>query len=261
MTLQDIIFIVIIALYAIIIGILTITVLDKHKFYYHEYGHVMKIKEHLLKDIDNYIEKTKSNKVTIKVVEFIILHKIIPLKRKTYSNYFEYLENKKQEIDCQKIIQDIAIGGYEFSKKAIKYTEFQKLCTKLSVITTTFILFTLLILKVFNINNIKYLFITSPIIIMIFYITYTIIYLFLCKSAYGSPKISKKGISDHCIFNNPNKFKYTNLKEDIKYIKRKPEILLNIKIDFKDKENPKVNIIKQNTTYKKITEKFPLNKK
>ncbi len=246
--------------FIVLIGILyyDINILDKYKFYYHEYGHVMKIKEHLLKDINNYTEETKSNKVNIKVVEFIPLCRIRTQKRKTYSNYFEYLENKKQEIDYQKIIQDIAINGYEFSKKAIKYTEFQKLCTKLSIITTTFILFILLILKVFNVNNIEYLFIASLIIITIFYITFTISYLFFCRLAYGPPKASKKGMSDHYIFKNPDKFKYTNLEEDTKSIKGKPKILLEIEIDFSDKENPKVNIIKQDTTYKKITKKCPL---
>ena len=229
-----------------------ISIFDKYKFYYHEYGHILKLKENLYKDIDNYIEEMKSHKINIQVVDFINTTK---QKRKTYSNYFEYLENKKQGINYQKIIKDIAIGGYEFSKNTIKHIELHKLCIYFSNIITAFIL---LIIIISNINNIKYLLISGLIISIIFYVILIAIYLYFCRVAYGPPKVSDQSMSDHYIFKNPDKFKYINLKEDIKHIKGIPQILLEIKIDFSDKENPKVNIIKQDTTYKKITKKFPL---
>lgn len=252
MIIQTVIFVLKILLLIIVILIINLSIylffLDKYKFYYHEYGHVLKIIENSVKDIDNYIEEMKSDKINIQVIEFTKFFRILTLKRKTYSDYFEYLENKKQETDYQKIIKDIAIGGYKFSKKFKIHIKFYVLCAFLTIIEF------ISILKV--VSFVLAIIISITIIIAINPIT---IYRYFCKAAYGLlPKSSYQGMNDYYIYLYPSKFKYTNLEEDAKSIKGKPKILLKIEIDFSNQENPETNILKQDKFYEKIIEKIHL---
>lgn len=93
----------------------------------HEYGHVLRLKKEIYKNISDYKEETNLNTVNIKVAKFKCDYKIkkhSDYKIKTYSNYFIYLQNKKQEFKYQNIIKDIAISGYQFNKQAIMYIPF-----------------------------------------------------------------------------------------------------------------------------------------
>ncbi len=98
-------------LFFIMIGLavilLTVMINRKYEYHFHEYGHVIKLKENIYKDIYNYKKEIKSDEINIQVVKFLGSFKV-----KTYCDYFKYLENKKQLTEYQEVIKDIAISGY-----------------------------------------------------------------------------------------------------------------------------------------------------
>ena len=85
---------VILLLIILLVIFLTIYFLDKYIFYFHEYGHILKIVKNLNEDKYDY-EKDINTDIVIQVVEYTTFFNFITFKRKTYSNYFKYLENKK----------------------------------------------------------------------------------------------------------------------------------------------------------------------
>ena len=251
----------------LIIIFLVIYFLDMYIFYFHEYGHISKMIENLKKDIHNYEKEVKSN-IIIQVTEYATFFNVITFKRKTYSNYFKYLENKRQESKYQDIIKDIAIGGYEFSKQLENYKIFHMLHTIFTISAT--ISLTLIVVLAL-INKIIYIQLTCCVLIIIvmiflpkkFYKLFYSIYRYRCKIGYGLKPINntKKGMNDCYIYSNPNQFIYANIEEDKKYTKGKPKILLYIVINLNDIENIEPKTIYKNNIYKKITKNFSLSNK
>lgn len=203
----------------------------------------------------------KSHEISIQVVKFKGV--FIPTKIKTYSNYFEYLKNKKQEYEYQSIIKNIAIGGYEFSKNIITtYKLFWTMCASIWILISIFTLFTIFYISNhtainitynFKHNSLKLLFILILSLILAVCIIFG--YLLLCEAGYGSIKAIN---SDCYIYNYPENFEYTTLDKDKKYIQKDCKLLLDIIIDLKDIENPKINIILANKLYNFIKRKYPL---
>ena len=64
-------------------------------------------------------------------------------------------------------------------------------------------------------------------------------------------------MSDNYIYHHPEKFKYTSFDEDTKQIKANYKIILDIDIELNSIKNLNKNIILQDRTYSKITNKFP----
>lgn len=257
---------IILLLILLLVVFLTIYFLDKYIFYFHEYGHILKIIKNLNEDKYDY-EGINTNLV-IQVIEYTTFFNLITFKRKTYSNYFKYLENKKQDSKYQSIIKDIAIGGYEFSKQLENYKSFHILHTIFTISATI----TIILLVLVFINKILFiqliLNILVIIIVIIFfpkklYKLFYSIYKYMCKVGYGKKSINthKKGMNDCYIHEYPNQFAYTNREEDKKHTKGKPKVLLDIVIDLNDIENIEPRTIYQNNIYRKIAKNFPLNNK
>mgnify|MGYP000102402307 CR=1 FL=1 len=262
---------VILLLIILLVIFLTIYFLDKYIFYFHEYGHILKIVKNLNEDKYDY-EKDINTDIVIQVVEYTTFFNFITFKRKTYSNYFKYLENKKQESKYQSIIKDIAIGGYEFSKQLENYKSFHILHTIFIISATiTIILLLLVVLVLVLFNTIFYMQpILNILVIMVIiffpkklYKLFYSIYKYMCKVGYGKKSINthKKGMNDCYIHEYPNQFAYTNREEDKKHTKGKPKVLLDIVIDLNDIENIEPRTIYQNNIYRKIAKNFPLNNK
>ena len=220
--------------------LLVIKIAHYIQYHSHEYGHISKLKKAIYND-----KEIKFDNITIQVAKFKGF--LIPTKIKTYSNYFKYLENKKQDANYQAIIKDIAIGGYEFSKKVTTYKLFWIICSFICISTLIFPVFT-----IFYNNN--YAIVSLPLLLFItlaWLMCIVSIYLLLCKNGYGPNKLSTKGkISDHYIHSHPNEFKYLTLEEDSKYLQKEYKIILYIEIDLSDRKNPKTNIISRNKFYK-----------
>lgn len=222
----------------------------------HEYGHVLKLKKEIYKDINNYKEETNSNIINIKIAKFECDYKIkehIDYKIKTYSDYFIYLQNKKQEFKYQNIIKDIAINGYQFNKQAIMY-----ICIPLLILYCLILVALLMpnMLIVSLIPNI--LGIGSIVCICIAIIVF--LYLFLSINGYGLNKIkSEITMSDKYIHSHPNEFRYITLEKDAELLQRNYKILLEIEIDLANSEDPKINIISKDLIYKWLTQKFSLD--
>lgn len=258
---------VILLLIILLVIFLTIYFLDKYIFYFHEYGHILKIVKNLNEDKYDY-EKDINTDIVIQVVEYTTFFNFITFKRKTYSNYFKYLENKKQESKYQSIIKDIAIGGYEFSKQLENYKSFHILHT-IFIISATITIILLLLVFINKILFIQLILnILVIIIVIIFfpkklYKLFYSIYKYMCKVGYGKKSINthKKGMNDCYIHEYPNQFAYTNREEDKKHTKGKPKVLLDIVIDLNDIENIEPRTIYQNNIYRKIAKNFPLNNK
>lgn len=261
---------IILLLILLLVVFLTIYFLDKYIFYFHEYGHILKIVKNLNKDKYDY-EKGINTNIVIQVIEYTTFFNFITFKRKTYSNYFKYLENKKQESKYQSIIKDIAIGGYEFSKQLENYKSFHILHI-IFIISATITIILLLVPVLVFINKIIYiqliLNILVIIIVIIFfpkkvYKLFSLIYKYRCKIGYGKKPINthKKGMNDCYIHEYPNQFAYTNREEDKKHTKGKPKVLLDIVINLNNIENIEPKTIYKNNIYKKIIKNFPLNDK
>lgn len=231
--------------------LLYLLLIDKYKFHFHEYGHVLKIIENLAEDIDNYKKETDSNKIKIQVISFTKPFGLIPEKRKTYSDdYFTYLEKNAKDVKYQNIIKDISINGYIFSKKFIEQKTFCILRIIFSI-TVGIIIFSICNLSLFPTLIIS---ISS---FIISYICFIIFYIKLCEAGYGKEELSEKGMSDNYIYHHPEKFKYTSFDEDTKQIKANYKIILDIDIELNSIKNLNKNIILQDRTYSKITNKFP----
>ena len=67
-------------------------------------------------------------------------------------------------------------------------------------------------------------------------------------------------MSDHQIFENPSKFKYTNLTKDKEQLQKQYKILLDIKVDLNNKKYP-VIVIPKDKLYRKIIQEFPISSK
>lgn len=220
--------------------VVSILIIHHIQYQIHEYGHVLELKKSIFKDIENYKKETETNKINIQVIKFIGCD-----KKKTYSDYFQYIENKKQEFKYQSIIKDIATSGYLFSKQIITH----KYLWITYCSTWIIVLFTILY------THHIYVYITA------FYMIYVIIiYFFTSERGYGSNKLNhKRGISDHYLYHHPKDFKYVTLEEDKENLQKEYKILLNIIIDLSDTENPKINIISKNKFYNLLTKIVPLN--
>ena len=118
---------------SISIMLVTLILLQHIQYHIHEYGHVLKLKEAIYND-----KKIKSDNITIQVVKFKGY-----VKRKVYSEYFQYLENNKQETEYQNIIKDIATGGYNFSKRISEYKVFWIVCSFILISTIIFTIYTI----------------------------------------------------------------------------------------------------------------------
>lgn len=203
----------------------------------HEYGHILKLKKEIYRNISDYKKETNSNTINIKVAKFKGTYKI-----KTYSDYFAYLQNKKQEFKYQNIIKDIAISGYQFNKQTIMYIPF--------LIIYFFIWTATLMPKTASVFSI----IHKCIVGIVF------LYLFVSIYGYGPNKIkSEITTSDRYIYFHPNEFRYITLEKDKKLLQRDYKILLNIVIDLTNSENPKINIISKSLIYKLLIVMFPLD--
>mgnify|MGYP005771476807 FL=1 len=241
-------------LFFIMIGLavilLTVMINRKYEYHFHEYGHVIKLKENIYKDIYNYKKEIKSDEINIQVVKFLGSFKV-----KTYCDYFKYLENKKQLTEYQEVIKDIAIGGYVFSKHVTKHINFHKLYILFSVTMATSIW--LLLILYINHSLISHFVLT-----IILYILCILSYIFLCNSGYGPKNLDNdtKAKSDHYTYCYPEKFKYTDLEEDKKHIQKEYKILLNVKIDLNNRECP-TTAVEKDMLYKLIIKKFPLDDK
>lgn len=170
-----------------------------------------------------------------------------------YSDYFEILENNKQKAKYQNIIKDIAINGYDFSKKIMLYKSFCIVYCIIWLIT---------LIAIIRNNCVTINFDLILLHELLFWLAFTIfMYFSLCESGYGPNKSNSKerGDSDHYIYFHPNEFKYITLEEDSKHIKKEHKILLDLVIDLSDKENPKTNIVSRNKFYKKLNKRFPLD--
>ncbi len=231
------------------------------QYHIHEYGHILELKKSIYKNIREYKKEMKSNKINIQVIKFKGI--LIPTKIKTYSDYFEFLKNKKQECEYQNIIKNIAISGYEFSKNIIiTYKLFWIMCFSIWISISTFTLFTIFYIgshTTINITiNIKLLYLKLlSILVLILILIVCIIfgYLLLCEAGYGSAKTIN---SDCYIYHYPKNFEYTTLEEDKKYIKKDCKILLDIMIALKDIENPKISITSKDILYNFIKRKYTL---
>lgn len=263
---------IILLLILLLVVFLTIYFLDKYIFYFHEYGHILKIIKNLNEDKYDY-EGINTNLV-IQVIEYTTFFNLITFKRKTYSNYFKYLENKKQDSKYQSIIKDIAIGGYEFSKQLENYKSFHILHTIFIISATiTIILLLVLVSMLAYIDKTSYIQLILNILVIIIIVIiffpkklhklFSLIYKYMCKTGYGKKPINtrKKGMNDCYIHEYPNQFAYTNREEDKKHTKGKPKVLLDIVINLNNIENIEPKTIYQNNIYKKITKKFPLSNK
>ena len=254
---------------SLLVVFLTIYFLDKYIFYFHEYGHILKIIKNLHENKYDY-KKDINTDIVIQVIEYTTFFNFITFKRKTYSNYFEYLKNKKQESKYQSIIKDIAIGGYEFSKQLENYKSFHILHT-IFIISTTITMILLLVLisaisnKIIYIQPILNILVIIPIIFVAkgSYKLFLVIYKYRCKIGYGKKPINthKKGMNDCYIHEYPNQFAYTNREEDKEHTKGNPKILLDIMIDISDIKNIEPKTIYKNNIYRKITKNFPLSNK
>ncbi len=213
------------------------------QYHVHEYGHVLELKKAIYKDIDNYKKETKTDKISIQVIKFIGCD-----KKKTYSDYFQYLENKKQEFKYQSIIKDIADGGYLFSKQIIVYKYLW---------ITYFVIW--VIISIFTMFNPYYNYIY--VLINLYVICMISIYLYTSETGYGSNKTNSKrrGDSDHYIYRHPKDFKYITLKEDKENLQKEYKIILDIVVDLSDAENPKINTISKNKFYKLLTKIYPID--
>lgn len=118
---------------SIFITLLALIIADYIQYHIHEYGHVLKLKEAIYND-----KKIKSDNITIQVVKFKGY-----TKRKVYSEYFQYLENNKQETEYQNIIKDIATNGYQFSKQMETYKLFWIVCSFILISTIIFTIYTI----------------------------------------------------------------------------------------------------------------------
>ena len=235
----------------IILSIAALMIASYYQYHYHEYGHVLKIIENSVKDANNYITETNTSIINIQVAKLGIW------KRKTYSNYFEYLENKKQETKYQEIIKDITVGGRNFSINVVKHIKFHKPYIIALIYITTIILSIVILL---DIKQLLLLFMYFAITI-IFYIFCILAYVICVIGGYGINILkskNKEGMSDRQIFKNPSKFKYINLTEDEEQLQKQNKILLDIKIDLNNKKYP-VIVIPRDNLYKKIIQEFPLN--
>ncbi len=188
----------------LLILILTLFRLHYIQSYKHEYGHVLKLKEMIYK----HKKDIEANTISIQVAKFGTW------KVKTYSDYFEILENNKQKAEYQIIIKDIAINGYEFSKQIMLYKPF---CIVYCIIW----LITLIAIICNNCVTINF----DLILLheLLFWLAFTIfMYFSLCESGYGPNKSNSKerGDSDHYIYFHPNEFKYITLEEDKKHLKK-----------------------------------------
>ncbi len=263
---------IILLLILLLVVFLTIYFLDKYIFYFHEYGHILKIIKNLNEDKYDY-EGINTNLV-IQVIEYTTFFNLITFKRKTYSNYFKYLENKKQDSKYQSIIKDIAIGGYEFSKQLENYKSFHILHTIFIISATiTIILLLVLVSMLAYIDKTSYIQLILNILVIIIIVIiffpkklhklFSLIYKYMCKTGYGKKPINtrKKGMNDCYIHEYPNQFAYTNREEDKKHTKGKPKVLLDIVINLNNIENIEPKTIYKNNIYKKITKKFPLSNK
>lgn len=227
---------------SIFITLLALIIADCIQYHIHEYGHVLKLKEAIYND-----KKIKSDNITIQVVKFKGY-----TKRKVYSEYFQYLENNKQETEYQNIIKDIATNGYQFSKQMETYKLFWIVCSFILISTIIFTIYTIF----YNRDH------TTISFTLLFFIMLTCImhiifdYLFSGKSGYGSINAVA---SDCFIYNYPNKFKYTTLQEDKKYFQKDYKILLDIRINLSDKENLKLDIISKDIFYKLYNTVFPID--
>ena len=167
-----------------------------------------------------------------------------------YSDYFEILENNKQKAKYQNIIKDIAINGYDFSKKIMLYKSFCIVYCIIWLIT---------LIAIIRNNCVTINFDLILLHELLFWLAFTIfMYFSLCESGYGPNKSNSKerGDSDHYIYFHPNEFKYTTLQKDKKYLQKNHKILLDIRINLSDKENLKVDIISKDMFYKLYTKLF-----
>ena len=226
----------------LLIMLLVIVIIDKYQFHLHEYGHVLKIKENLYKNIDDYKKKTNLKTVTIEVIIFTTPFSPIPVKRKIYSEYFTYLEKNSKDIRYQNIIKDIAIGGYSFSKKILNPKLLRAILVSALISTITIIV------------DMPIGFIGLPVSIIL----PSIIFLLFHKNGYGSKKLSSKGMSDNYIYHHPENFRYISLKEDKKQLQKKYKDIkikkiLTINIDLNNLENSKIN---SDNMYKKIIKNY-----
>ena len=232
---------------SISIMLVTLILLQHIQYHIHEYGHVLKLKEAIYND-----KKIKSDNITIQVVIFTTFFGLWISKIKVYSEYFQYLDNNKQEIEYQDIIKDIATGGYNPNKQISKYKLFWITCSFILIFTIIFTIFTIF----YNSNHTTISF-TLLFFIMLTWIMYSIFtYLLLCKGGYGSIEAVA---SDCFICNHPDEFKYTTLKEDSEYLKKDHKIILDIKIDLNNKENSKPDIISKDMFYKLYNKISPID--
>ncbi len=242
---SEILLCIILILLKIILPIVIVVIIHYIQCRIHEYGHVLRLKKEIYKNISDYKEEINLNTVNIKVAKFKGDYKIkehIDYKIKTYSDYFIYLQNKKQEFKYQNIIKDIAISGYQLNKQVIMYIPF--------LIVYFLIWIATLIPVTANVFSIIHKSITGIIFL----------YLLVSIDGYGPNKIkSKITVSDRYIYSHPNEFRYITLEEDKKLLQRDYKILLNIEIDLTNPENPKINIVSKSLIYKLLIIMFPLD--
>ena len=252
--------ILLIGIMLLILTIIALIIANYYQYHYHEYGHILKIIENSIKDADKYKTETNTNVINIQVAKSKGI--LIPTKIKTYSNYLEYLEHKNQDIEYQEIIKDIAVSGCSFSMNNIWSMKFHKPYITVLINITTLIS---LIVILLDIKQLLLVYFTITIILYIFCIP---AYAICAKSGYGCKKLkskklkskNKKDMSDHQIFENPSKFKYTNLTKDKEWLQKQYKILLDIKVDLNNKRYP-VIVIPKDKLYRKIIQEFLISSK